>query len=158
MKISSETASLLMKEALLEAEKAFHAEEVPVGAVISYRGKIIARAYNEVEQRKDATAHAEMLAISRASEAIGDWRLSESILCVTLEPCSMCTGASRLSRIPAIIYGVSDERMGACGSIYDLSVDKRMGPVPRVIAGVEAEKCLELLQKFFRGKRKREAR
>lgn len=156
MSLSQELIDHLMTEALSEAEKAFLENEVPVGAVVSYRDKIIARAHNTVEKDKQVSSHAEVLAMQFASKVIGDWRLTECILCVTLEPCSMCIGAIRLSRIGTIIYGASDPRLGACGSLFDLSQDPRLGATPRVISGVREDDCRNLLQEFFIQQRKGE--
>lgn len=149
--------TFLMQEALVEAARAFDEDEVPVGAVIAHQGNIIGRGHNQVEQRHDARAHAEMLAIEAASKELGDWRLQECTLVVTLEPCSMCLGAMKLSRISTIVFGLEDPRLGACGSVFDLSCDARLGPVPRVIRGIEEEACKELLQRFFQQKRKKGA-
>ena len=144
-----------MLEALKEAEQASAANEVPVGAVIVYEDRIIGRGHNQVEQRRDARAHAEMLALEEASQHRGDWRLNDCSLYVTLEPCSMCMGAVKLARVSTIVYGLEDPRIGACGSLFDLSSDARLGPVPRVIRGIEEEACKALLQQFFQKKRKK---
>jgi len=139
----------LMGAALEEATAAGRAGEVPIGAVIAVDGKIIARAHNETEQQRNATAHAEVLVVGRAGSAVGDWRLKEAVLCVTVEPCTMCAGAISLSRIGTVVFGVADPRMGAYGSLYDISQDERLGSPPRVVAGVKEGECRELLQRFF---------
>lgn len=139
-----------MGDALAEALLAAERGEVPVGAVIWHpTSGIIARASNRVEEFTDATAHAEMLAIRAASAAISNWRLGECALFVTLEPCTMCIGALRNARVGTIIYGASDPRAGAVGSLYDLALDQRLGQVPRVISNVRSAECAKLLTDFF---------
>lgn len=152
-KISSLTLESLMQEAIIEAKKAALLEEVPVGAVIAYKEKIIARAHNLVEVEKNSSRHAEIIAIERASKILNNWRLNECILAVTLEPCTMCAGAIKLSRIPTVVYGCHDERLGAFNSVYNLAQDKRIGPVQRVISGVYQEECRDILKDFFKKKR-----
>lgn len=142
-----------MTVALEEAELARSANEVPIGAVVAVGDKIVARAHNEMESRRDATAHAEALAIKRAGEATGNWRLGEAVLCVTVEPCTMCAGAISLARIGTVVFGVSDPRLGAYGSLYDLSQDDRLGKPPRVITGVKESECRGLMQSFFATRR-----
>ncbi|MCB9029463.1 MAG: nucleoside deaminase [Deltaproteobacteria bacterium] len=132
-----------------QAKLALQNGEVPVGAVVVYDGEIISVAHNEVEMRNDATAHAEVLAIQRASEVLSNWRLTNCTLYVTLEPCTMCAGAIRASRISRVVYGVSDPQRGAFGSLYDLSQDTRLGSVPDVFAGVQENECKQLLDVFF---------
>lgn len=154
MNISPELAENLMLKALTEAKKAALAEEVPVGAVIAKAdGQVIAFAHNEVECQKDATQHAEILAIQRAAKFTGDWRLKDCILAVTLEPCSMCLGAIKLARIPVVIFGAYDPEKGACGSLFDLSIDSRLGPVPKVISKIKETECQQILKDFFKAKR-----
>lgn len=153
MKLSPEFIDSLMERALAQAEKAYSLGEVPVGAVVAREGKIIAEAHNLTETRSDPTAHAEALVIQAAAQTIGNWRLDDAILCCTLEPCTMCTGATRLARIPVVIFGAWDKRMGAMGTLYDLSIDERLGAVPRVISGVKEQNSMELLQRFFKEKR-----
>ena len=145
----------LMRESLSQGRAAAQAGEVPVGAVLAHDKTIIARGYNLVETRCDASAHAEMIVLQEASQKLSSWRLNDCILCVTLEPCTMCIGALRLARIGTIVFGASDPRMGAAGSLYDLSEDTRLGPAPRVIRGVLASECQSILQEFF-GKIRRE--
>ena len=153
MKINPQVTEFLMREALKEAKKAFFKNEVPVGAVIAYQEKIIARAHNKVENNKKVTQHAEILVIEKASRKLQDWRLQDCILCVTLEPCTMCMGAIKLARIPTLIIGAGDSEKGACGTLFDLSLDKRLGTVQKVISGVLKEECSGILKEFFRGKR-----
>lgn len=142
-----------MEAALRAAGEAFAVGEVPVGAVIWREGRVIANSRNETEATKDPSAHAEVLAIRRAAALLGNWRLEGCVLCVTLEPCTMCAGAIRLSRVPTVIYGAADPRMGAFGSLFDLSQDPRLGPVPRVISGVKESDCSGILKGFFEQRR-----
>lgn len=153
-KLSVELIESMMERALTLAQKAAQEGEVPVGAIIAKNDEVIAEAYNQIEKENDATSHAEILAIRKASQSLGSWRLTDVQLYVTLEPCSMCAGAIKLARIPTIIFGASDPRLGAAGSLFDLLKDPRTGSVPRVISGVKAESSLELLQNFFKTRRK----
>ena len=153
MNINLEFLEYLMSESLKEARKAVELDEVPVGCVIARDNQIISRAHNLVNQNNDSSCHAEILALQSASKLVGDWRLEQCLLCVTLEPCTMCIGAIRNARIPVIVFGAHDERLGACGSIYDISLDSRLGPVPRVISGIQAKDSVDLLQAFFKSKR-----
>lgn len=142
-----------MGEALKEARKAFDIDEVPVGAVIVKDGSIIARAYNTREMSQDATAHAEILAIKKACEAMGSWRLIGCTLYVTLEPCPMCAGAIILARLDRVVFGAWDPKAGAAGSVVNLFEVERFNHHPEVISGVLAEECGALLKEFFRQKR-----
>jgi tRNA(adenine34) deaminase len=144
-----------MRESLRLAAKAREADEVPVGAVVVREGKIIARAYNQVELLRDATAHAEMLAITQAEEAVGDWRLNECDLYVTKEPCPMCAGAIVHSRIRRVIFGCADERAGAAGSVMNLLQHPKLNHVCEITAGVLQNECAAILQEFFRAQRNR---
>jgi tRNA(adenine34) deaminase len=129
-------------------------QDVPVGAVIlDSSGKVIASAHNERELTGDPTAHAELLAIQRIGKAKGDWRLEDLTLVVTLEPCVMCAGAIVAARIPKVVFGAFDERVGAAGSRYDLLRDGRLGNPVEVIAGVKELECSKLLKDFFEAKR-----
>jgi len=141
-----------MKEAIIEAQKAAEIGEVPIGAVIVRNGEIIARAHNERETKKDATRHAEIIAIERACAALHGWRLIGCDLYVTLEPCPMCAGAIVNSRIVRVIYGASDLRAGAFGSVLDLNTYP-LNHKPEIIKGVLSEECLAPIQAFFRIKR-----
>ncbi|HET9418056.1 MAG TPA: tRNA adenosine(34) deaminase TadA [Chthoniobacterales bacterium] len=143
----------LMREALRLARKAYDAEEVPVGAIVTRDGKIIGRAYNQVELLKDATAHAEMLALTQAEAAMGDWRLSDCDLYVTKEPCAMCAGAIVHVRIRRVIFGCPDERVGAAGSVINLLQMPRFNHQCAITGGVLQTECAAILQKFFRQKR-----
>ncbi len=139
-----------MQAALDEAAVAKALGEVPIGAVIVLDGAIIARGHNLRETSNDPTSHAEMVAIRKAAEHIGHWRLLETTLYVTLEPCVMCMGAIILARIPRLVYACRDPRAGAVGSIYDLSRDERFNHKVEVCEGVLADACSELLTSFFR--------
>lgn len=142
-----------MVEALTQGKLAAAEGEVPVGAVISDGSQIIARGHNQVEGRRLATAHAELLAIEAASQQLGNWRLVNSILCVTLEPCVMCCGAIRLSRIPVVIFGAPEPRFGGVETKYNLLLDDRVGTIPQVYSGIESERCAGLMRDFFAKRR-----
>ena len=146
--------SLWMKQALLQAEKAFAAEEVPVGAIVVHNGKVIGRGYNQKEQFNDPTAHAEMIAITAAANTLGDWRLNDCYLYVTKEPCPMCSGAIINARIKMIIFGCYDEERGCCGSLYQLCGDPRFKTKIAVKGGVLENDSLSLIQDFFKVRRK----
>ena len=142
-----------MSEALRMAVRAYEAEEVPIGAVVVRDGKIIARAFNQVELLKDATAHAEMLALTQAEAAVGDWRLTDCDLFVTKEPCPMCAGALVHVRIRRLVFGCSDFRSGAAGSLLNLLQNPSLNHQCDIISGVLRNECANLLQSFFRAKR-----
>ncbi len=142
-----------MHEALRLAAKARVADEVPVGAVVVREGKIVSRAYNQVELLKDATAHAEMLALTAAEAALGDWRLTECDLYVTKEPCPMCAGAIIHTRIRRVIFGCSDIRAGAAGTVMNLLQHNALNHHCQVTSGVLQAECAALLQDFFQKKR-----
>jgi len=142
-----------MREALRQAQKANEAGEVPVGAVIVREGKIIARAYNQVELLKDATAHAEMLALTQAEAAVGDWRLTECDLYVTKEPCAMCAGALVYTRIRRVIFGCTDPVAGAAGSVMNLLQMPALNHRCDIASGVLQDECATILQDFFRKRR-----
>jgi len=139
-----------MQAALAEAERARAKGEVPIGAVIVHGGKIVGRGHNLRETSNDPTTHAEMVAIRQAAEAIGHWRLLDTTLYVTLEPCVMCMGAIILARIPRLVYACRDPRAGAVGSIYDFSEDQRFNHKVEVTSGVLGEACSDMLSAFFR--------
>jgi tRNA(adenine34) deaminase len=142
-----------MREALRLARKAHEAEEVPVGAVVVRAGRIIARAYNQVELLKDATAHAEMLALTQGEAAVGDWRLNDCDLYVTKEPCVMCAGALVHVRIRRVIFGCSDPRSGAGGGLINLLQHPSLNHHCEITAGVLANESAAILQDFFKKKR-----
>jgi tRNA(adenine34) deaminase len=147
-----------MRAALREAHAALERDEVPVGCVLVRDGTVIGRGHNQVETLQDATAHAEILAIGAASNALESWRLSECTLYVTLEPCSMCAGAIILSRVGRLVYGAPDPKAGACGSVLDVIGERRLNHRVPVTTGVLADECGELLREFFRKKRRAAAR
>src|SRR4029077_11489719 len=144
-----------MQEALRLAVKARAADEVPVGAVVVREGRIISRAFNQVELLKDATAHAEMLALTAAEAAAGDWRLTGCDLYVTKEPCPMCAGAIVHTRIRRVIFGCSDVRAGAAGTVMNLLQNPALNHTCEITSGVLESECAQLLQTFFKTKRKR---
>jgi tRNA(adenine34) deaminase len=144
-----------MAMALDEAAAAFDEDEVPVGAVIvALDGGVIGRAHNQREQLLDPTAHAEMIAITQAAQALNSWRLENTILYVTLEPCPMCAGAIVQARIPVVVYGATDLKAGACHTLYQITSDPRLNHRAQVVSGVMAERCAALLSAFFAAKRK----
>ncbi|HMP81376.1 MAG TPA: tRNA adenosine(34) deaminase TadA [Verrucomicrobiota bacterium] len=147
--IDLQSDDYFMREALRQATRAFEAEEVPVGAVIVREGRIIARAYNQVELLKDATAHAEMLAITQAEEAVGDWRLNDCTLYVTKEPCPMCAGAIVHARLGRVVFGASDVKAGAAGSVMNLLQFPTLNHRSEITSGVREADCRSLLQNFF---------
>ena len=142
-----------MREALRQAQKAFATDEVPVGAIIAREGKIIARAYNQVELLKDATAHAEMLALTQAEAAVGDWRLTDCDLYVTKEPCAMCAGALVHTRIRRVIFGCADPSGGAAGSVMNLLQTQSFNHRCQITSGILQKECAAILQDFFRKRR-----
>lgn len=140
---------LFMEAALREAAAALDGDEVPVGAVVVHEGRIIGRGHNQRESLRDPTAHAEMLAITTAAAEVRDWRLEGCTLFVTLEPCTMCAGAIVLARIKRLVYGATDPKAGACGSLYSVVTDARLNHRVDVTPGVLAGKCAEILREFF---------
>jgi tRNA(adenine34) deaminase len=142
-----------MAVALEQAREAYALGEVPVGAVVVQDGRIIARAFNLRETRRDPTAHAERLALTLAGEALGTWRLEGCTLYVTLEPCPMCAGAIVQARIARVVYAAADPKAGACDSLYRLVNDPRLNHRTIITRGVLAEPCSELLSQFFRERR-----
>jgi tRNA(adenine34) deaminase len=144
-----------MREALRQAQKAYEADEVPVGAIVVRAGKIIARAWNQVELLKDATAHAEMLALTQAEAAVGDWRLTDCDLYVTKEPCVMCAGALVHVRMRRVVFGCADLRTGGGGGIMNLLQHPVLNHHCDVTSGVLENECAAILQDFFRKKRGR---
>src|SRR6202521_560197 len=142
-----------MREALRLAQKAYAKEEVPVGAIVVRGGRIIARAFNQVEMLKDATAHAEMLAVTQAEAAVGDWRLLDCDLYVTKEPCAMCAGALVHVRIRRVIFGCADVRGGAAGSVMNLLQQAAFNHQCEITAGVLEKECATILREFFQKQR-----
>jgi tRNA(adenine34) deaminase len=148
-----ESDESFMREALRQARKAYEADEVPIGAVVVRAGKVIGRAYNQVELLKDATAHAEMLALTQAEAAVGDWRLIDCDLYVTKEPCIMCAGALIHVRIRRLIFGCADMRSGAAGGMINLLQHSALNHDCEITSGVLQNECAAILQDFFRQKR-----
>lgn len=153
--IFSEQTYRFMYAALQEAEKALDDNEVPVGAVVVKDNKIIGRGYNQVERLKDATAHAEMIALTAASNHIGEWRLEGASIFVTLEPCTMCTGALLVARVSELYFASYDTKFGACGSLYNLAEDGKTNHTIKVYSGVYADESKKMLQQFFNDIRRR---
>jgi len=148
----SKIDSIYMSEAIKEAKKAFEAEEVPVGAVIVHDGKIIARAHNQIRLLKDPTAHAEIIAITQAAAHLGNERLLNTTMYVTIEPCAMCGGALILARVKRLVFGADDPKTGAFGSALDIN-KKRLNHKISVTKGVSKDASASLLKEFFRKKR-----
>jgi tRNA(adenine34) deaminase len=143
-----------MRLAIAEAQRALAHDDVPVGAVITGPGgDVIAAGHNERELRQDPSAHAEMIALREAARALGSWRLLDTVLYVTLEPCAMCAGAIVLARIPRVVYGTHDPKAGAAGSILDILAEPRLNHRPAVTSGVLAADCAALLVDFFASRR-----
>lgn len=138
-----------MKQALREAEKAYENNEVPVGAIVVHEGRIIGKGYNQIEMLQDATAHAEMIALTAAASHLKSRRLENCTLYVTLEPCAMCAGAIVLSRISTLVFGAYDAKAGACGTLMNIPEDKRLNHNPHVIGGICDRESEELLRGFF---------
>lgn len=142
-----------MALAIEQAQAAVAHDDVPIGAVVVHEGEVIAVARNERELLQDPTAHAEVLALRRAAEAVGSWRVLDATLYVTLEPCAMCAGAIVLSRIPRVVFGALDPKAGACGSVLDVTGEPRFNHRPEVRGGLMGEACGELLRTFFASRR-----
>ena len=142
-----------MRLALREAEQAAAHDDVPIGAVVVGGGELLAAAHNERELRQDPTAHAEILALREAARALGSWRVLDTTLYVTLEPCAMCAGAIVLARVPRVVYGATDPKAGACGSVLDVLDDARLNHRPELLGGLLAPECGQLLSDFFASRR-----
>ena len=151
--MASDQDILYMQKALLEAQAAAQADEVPVGAVVVFEDKVIGRAHNQRELLADPTAHAEMLALTQAASYLGNWRLNGCTLYVTLEPCPMCAGAMVLARIDRVVFGPTDPKAGACQTLYQITDDPRLNHRVEVVSGVLAQPCETLLKEFFAKKR-----
>lgn len=143
-----------MRLALREATRALEHDDVPIGAVIVKDGEVIGSAHNERELRSDPTAHAEMIALRDAARALGSWRVLDAVMYVTLEPCAMCAGAIVLARIPRVIFGASDPKAGAAGSVLDVLNEPQLNHRPQVESGLLAEDSAELLRAFFANRRR----
>lgn len=144
-----------MQEALKEARKAFQEDEVPVGAVVVFDGRIISRGHNQIERLKDPTAHAEMIAITSAANFLGTKWLNDASLYVTIEPCSMCAGALVLARVKNLYFGAKDPKTGACGSVVNITNHKKLNHRVKVTGGLLQADCSLLLKDFFRKKRQK---
>ncbi len=142
-----------MRLALREAERALDHDDVPIGAVVVHEGEVIAAARNERELRRDPTAHAEILALREAAGHLDSWRLLDTVLYVTLEPCAMCAGAIVLARVPRVVYGTDDPKAGAAGSVLDVLAEPRLNHRPAVARGLLADEAAELLRAFFASRR-----
>jgi tRNA(adenine34) deaminase len=142
-----------MRLALREAERATEHDDVPIGAVLVHEGEVFAIGRNERELRQDPTAHAELLALRAAAERLGSWRVLDSVLYVTLEPCAMCAGAIVLARVPRVVFGAWDPKAGAAGSVLDVLAEPKLNHRPDVSGGLLGEECGALLSSFFAGRR-----
>jgi tRNA(adenine34) deaminase len=142
-----------MRLALREATRALDHDDVPIGAVVVRAGEVIGAGHNEREVRADPTAHAEMIALREAARALGSWRILESVMYVTLEPCAMCAGAIVLARLPRVVFGTTDPKAGAAGSVLNVLDEPRLNHRPQVEGGLLAEDCADLLRAFFAPRR-----
>jgi tRNA(adenine34) deaminase len=142
-----------MRMALREAERALEHDDVPIGAVVVREGEVVGTGHNERELRQDPTAHAEMMALRESARAAGSWRVLDTVIYVTLEPCAMCAGAIVLARVPRVVFGAADPKAGACGSVLDVLGEPRLNHRPTVGGGLLGEECSGLLSAFFAARR-----
>ena len=142
-----------MRLALREAERALAHDDIPVGAVVVKDGEVIGTGHNQRELRADPTAHAEMIALREAARGLGSWRVLDTVLYVTLEPCAMCAGAIVLARVPRVVFGTTDPKAGASGSVLNVLAEPRLNHRPQVESGLLAEDCADLLRAFFASRR-----
>ena len=142
-----------MRLALREASRALEHDDIPVGAVVVQDGEVIGAGHNEREVRADPTAHAEMLALRAAARTVGSWRVLDSVLYVTLEPCAMCAGAIVLARVPRVVFGTTDPKAGAAGSVLNVLAEPRLNHRPQVESGLLAQECADALRAFFASRR-----
>jgi tRNA(adenine34) deaminase len=142
-----------MRLALREASRALEHDDVPIGAVIVREGEVIGLGRNEREVRADPTAHAEMIALRESARSLGSWRVLDSVMYITLEPCAMCAGAIVLARVPRVVFGATDPKAGAAGSVLDVLAQPQLNHRPQVEQGLLAGECAELLQRFFASRR-----
>jgi tRNA(adenine34) deaminase len=142
-----------MRLALREAARALEHDDVPIGAVVVQGGEVIGAGHNERELRADPTAHAEMIALREAARALGSWRVLDSVMYVTLEPCALCAGAIVLARLPRVVFGATDPKAGAAGSVFNVLEEPRLNHRPQVESGLLAEECADLLRAFFAPRR-----
>jgi len=146
-----------MREALKQAQKAYDEDEVPIGAVAVYKNQIIGRGHNQTKQLQDPTAHAEIIAITAAANALSSWRLKDVDVYTTVEPCIMCAGALVLARVRRIIFGTRDEKFGGCGSVFDIVSEKRLNHQIKITEGILKKQTAGLLRNFFEKKREKKA-
>lgn len=160
MSYSQEEKEFFMREALKEAKKSLDKGEIPIGCVIVKEGRIIGRGHNAREERNQAIMHAEIMAINEANATVGNWRLLDTTLFVTIEPCVMCSGAIGLARIPQVIFGAHNRKFGGAGSLYAILTDQRLNHRVELETGLLAEECAAIMQTFFRAGRmkKKEAK
>lgn len=151
------TPDFFMKEAIKEAEKAFAAGEIPIGAIVECNGRIIGRGHNLTESLKDPTAHAEIIAIREAAENLGGWRLLNSDIYVTTEPCAMCAGAIVLARLKSVYIGTKDPKSGACGSLMNIPQDNRLNHNTEIYYGILEQECSQMMRDFFKDLRKQKS-
>ena len=142
-----------MRLALREAARALDHDDVPIGAVVVHGGEVVGAGHNEREVRSDPTAHAEMIALREAARAVGSWRILDSVMYITLEPCAMCAGAIVLARVPRVVFGATDPKAGAAGSVLNVLDEPRLNHRPHVQSGLLAEDCADLLRTFFAPRR-----
>ena len=154
-RIEKNTEEYYMREALKEAKKALKINEVPIGCVIVYKGEIIGRGYNRRMTDKTALAHAEITAIKKACRKVGDWRLDDTDIYITLEPCQMCAGAIVWSRIEKLFIGTMDPKAGACGSVFNIPQEKKLNHFVEIETGVMEEECAQIMRDFFRKLRRK---
>ncbi|MDB8622106.1 tRNA adenosine(34) deaminase TadA [Streptococcus parasanguinis] len=155
MDYTIEEKAMFMREALKEAEIALANDEIPIGCVLVKDGQIIGRGHNAREELQRAVMHAEIMAIEEANQRENSWRLLDTTLFVTIEPCVMCSGAIGLARIPQVIYGATNQKFGAGGSLYDILTDERLNHRVEVESGLLEEECAAIMQNFFRNRRKK---
>lgn len=153
MEWTQEEKEYFMTQALEEAKKSLEKDEIPIGCVLVKDGEIIGRGHNAREELNQAIMHAEIMAIQEANQAVGNWRLLDATLFVTIEPCVMCSGAIGLARIPQVVYGAVNQKFGAAGSLYDILTDSRLNHRVEVEKGVLEEECAQIMQDFFRKRR-----
>ncbi|HFI0271050.1 TPA: tRNA adenosine(34) deaminase TadA [Streptococcus suis] len=156
MHYTDEEKEYFMRQALEEARKSLEKDEIPIGCVIVKKGQIIGRGHNAREELNQAIMHAEVMAIQEANRVEGNWRLLETTLFVTIEPCVMCSGAIGLARIPRVIYGATNQKFGAAGSLYDILADVRLNHRVEVGKGILEEECAQMMQDFFRQRREKQ--
>ena len=156
MNYTLEEKEYFMSQALVEAEKSLAKDEIPIGCVIVKDGQIIGRGHNAREELNQTIMHAEVMAIQEANRVEGNWRLLDTTLFVTIEPCVMCSGAIGLARIPQVVYGAANQKFGAAGSLYDILTDQRLNHRVEVETGILEESCAQIMQDFFRQRRERQ--